>query len=182
MKIYTKTGDQGETSIGGGKRLPKDDLRIAACGEIDELNAVLGMCKVECGNDLMADILARMQRDLWIMGADLTAPEVVQIGGKNVPRILEEDTARLEGWIDDMDFQLPLLKNFILPGGSRLSAHLHLARTVCRRVERAVVKLAHAEKVDQQVLAYINRLSDLLFVMARYANQLDGKVEEKVGG
>ena len=84
MKIYTKTGDQGETAIGGGRRLPKDDLRIAACGEVDELNAALGMCKVECGDDLIADILARIQRDLWVIGADLTAPEVVQIGGKNV--------------------------------------------------------------------------------------------------
>ncbi|MCX6171064.1 MAG: cob(I)yrinic acid a,c-diamide adenosyltransferase [Ignavibacteriales bacterium] len=172
MKIYTKTGDKGETSLFGGKRVRKDDLRIKAYGIVDELNAILGVAVAEITFAELKDIIAEIQNDLFTVGSDLASP--LENGNKNftIPRIDSTFTARLESLIDKYDSQLPLLKNFILPGGSKVSAILHHARTVCRRAEREVVALTREEGINDQIEVYLNRLSDLLFVLARFENFL----------
>ena len=181
MKIYTKTGDGGETSVGGGKRVSKADLKIECYGTIDELNCTLGICRTNCGrNDaLVAKILLDLQNDLFALGSDLAFGSIKKVGGKDVPRIGESDIAKLEKWIDEIEEQLEPLANFILPSGSQLAAILHLARAICRRAERLVVKMANEEVVDKNIIVYLNRLSDLLFVMARLANKSAGEDEEK---
>lgn len=176
LKIYTKTGDSGETSLYGGKRVGKDSQRIKAYGDIDELNAILGLCisaldkRPESGTE---KILKKIQHLLFVAGADLAA----EISLKTV-RITKKDTAALEKIIDKIEKSLPPLKNFIFPGGTKLSAHLHHARTVCRRAEREVIALSKKEKINLQLVPFLNRLSDLLFVMARQSN-LESSPEEK---
>lgn len=181
MKIYTKTGDLGQTSLGDGKRISKSDPRICAYGEIDELSCVLGICKTLNTNVFLAKILQELQEDLFALASDLAAPNMAKPAGKIVPRINIKAVERLEKWIDQISEKLPELRNFILPGGSRLAAELHLARAVCRRAERAIIKLlelARREPADSTI-TYVNRLSDLLFMMARHANFLEGIEDEK---
>ena len=169
-KIYTRRGDDGSTGLFGGPRVRKDDLRVAAYGDVDELNSALGVAREELLQQ--ADLLARidaLQSELFTLGAELATPDADK-APKEVPRIGTEHVARLEQEIDRLTGELPEMKNFILPGGSRAGAALHFCRTVCRRAERKAVSLADGSPVSPQALAYINRLSDLLFVMARAAN------------
>ncbi|HWP82346.1 MAG TPA: cob(I)yrinic acid a,c-diamide adenosyltransferase [Bacteroidota bacterium] len=169
MKIYTKTGDGGETSLFGGKRVPKDDLRIEAYGHVDELNSWIGLVR---SNRLDADVnsaLSRIQSDLFILGADLASPAALT--KKGVVRVSSSHIAFLEQTIDRLDERLPKLSTFILPGGIPAGAQLHIARAVCRRAERAVVRLSKKEEVNDSARIYLNRLSDLLFVLARTVNR-----------
>jgi cob(I)alamin adenosyltransferase len=176
-KIYTKKGDKGMTSIATGKRVSKDFLRICAYGDVDELNAALGVCRHSCDNDkYLNGILRNLQRDLFRLGADLAMPSGVKVGGR---RIAAADTKKLEKKIDEISARLKPLQNFILPGGCEAAAFFHLARTVCRRAERTVASLQKQEKINPETIRYLNRFGDLLFVMARYANFRNGVREEK---
>lgn len=175
MKIYTTTGDQGETSLFGGKRVPKDALRIEAYGTVDELNSALGVARAWKPAKDLDDILGGLQNDLFVLGADLATPSEKQNG--SVERIQQEHITHLERTIDSIEARLKPLSSFIIPGGSHIAAQLHLARTICRRAERFVVKLSREERIEPQCSVFLNRVSDLLFVLARYANHVDG-VEE----
>jgi len=170
MKIYTKTGDKGKTSLFGGKKVWKDDLRIRSYGTVDELNSILGVAVTEIKNKELKQILSSIQHELFNLGSDLASPEYK--GSKNffIPRINKFNTKHLEELIDKIDAKLLPLKNFILPGGLKGAALLHHARTVCRRAERGVVSLAKVEEVNSEIKIYLNRLSDLLFVLARFEN------------
>jgi cob(I)alamin adenosyltransferase len=169
VKIYTKTGDQGETGLFGGPRVRKDSPRIRAYGGVDELNAVVGLARSANRDGGVADLLQAVQNDLFDIGAVLATPDPDKLRGKGTFAGARE-IERLEREIDRMESDLPALKTFVLPGGSELAARLHLARTVCRRAEREVVALMAAEPVGPEVLVYLNRLSDFLFVLARWAN------------
>jgi cob(I)alamin adenosyltransferase len=175
-RIYTKTGDDGTTGLGSGERLPKHHLRIAAYGTVDELSSVLGMLVAEGGDASFLARIRAIQNDLFDVGADLCVPGE---GGDKL-RIQPEYTQRLETIIDELNERLQPLKTFVLPGGTRLASWLHVGRTVCRRAERLVSELAALEeeagRVNNEVLRYLNRLSDLLFVMARVAND-DGAAD-----
>lgn len=175
MKIYTRTGDRGDTSLFGGQRVPKDALRIEAYGTVDELNSVLGIVRADNKEPEIDGILDDIQRELFDLGADLATPRSANT--KLVKRIQPRDAQRLEKLIDRLDAQLKPLKTFILPGGSPVASRLHFARTVCRRAERAVVRLSRNEDIGEDVTVYLNRLSDLLFVLARYANLRAGVPE-----
>ena len=169
-RIYTGGGDAGETSLGDGTRVPKHDLRVAAYGTVDEANAVIGLARAEAAPDAGIDaILARIQNDLFDLGADLCTPEGGRKGGHAL-RISAAQAKRLEREIDAVNAGLQPLESFILPGGAPLAARLHHARTVARRAERLVCRLAAAERVNGDAVVYLNRLSDLLFVLARKAN------------
>jgi cob(I)alamin adenosyltransferase len=168
MKIYTRTGDKGDTSLFGGQRVSKDALRIEAYGTVDELNSVLGIVRADNAHPEIDRLLARVQDALFVLGADLATPRSAD--KKDLRRIAAEDAEMLEGEIDGLDARLQPLRNFILPGGSPVAARLHFARTVCRRAERNVVRLSRAEDIGDDVTVYLNRLSDLLFVLARFAN------------
>jgi cob(I)alamin adenosyltransferase len=170
VKIYTKTGDRGETGLLGPLRVPKDHPRIAAYGEVDELNAAIGLALAEARPGALSRLLAQIQRDLFLVGTHLATLPGGRARRAIVRPIRASDVARLERAIDGTTARLAPLANFILPGGTRLAAALHLARTVCRRAERAVVALSHAEPVPPNAIVYLNRLSDLLFVLARLAN------------
>lgn len=172
-RIYTKTGDRGETSLGDGTRVAKDHLRVTAYGDVDELNSVLGLTITACPDWSELPKLRLIQNDLFDLGADLCVPS--SPGGDSALRIVAGQVERLERWIDRYNESLQPVNSFILPGGSVASAWLHLARTVCRRAERAVVTLSRSEPINPQVLIYLNRLSDLLFVMARVANDVGRK-------
>ena len=175
MKIYTKTGDAGETGLYGGTRVPKDAMRIEACGTVDELNAYLGFVRSQIQDEEINTILHRIQNELFDIGADLAMLEAhPKAASLRIPPTL---TPKLEKEIDRFEGQLPPLKNFILPGGSTGGAAIHLARTVARRAERCVVTLAKGEAVNPEVLIYLNRLSDLLFVLARTVNHRLGESE-----
>lgn len=169
-RIYTKTGDQGDTSLGDGSRVFKDHPRVAAYGSVDELNAVLGLlaCQSPCDISPWREVLAGIQNDLFDVGADLCVPH--REGEDKKLRVLPGQAERLERLIDKHNEGLAALRSFVLPGGTSASAWCHLARTVCRRAERDVVALARQETVNPQVVVYLNRLSDLLFVLARYWN------------
>jgi cob(I)alamin adenosyltransferase len=168
-KIYTRTGDEGKTSLGDGARLPKFHLRVTAYGSIDEANSVLGVVNLHVTHPDVLQILRHMQNDLFDVGADLCRPERA---GEQKPslRITEEQVTWLEHQIDRFNADLEPLTTFVLPGGSPASTYLHLARTVTRRAERDVVRLSAEEPVNPAVLRYVNRLSDLLFVLARFLN------------
>jgi len=175
MKIYTKTGDGGQTSLFGGTRVGKDNPRVAAYGDVDELNANLGLARAVAADGEIAAELVRLQRDLFAMGALLADPSGT-VGQKiSKARIEDADVTRLEQVVDKFESELPPLTNFVLAGGSLCGAALHLARAVCRRAERSIVALEPA--VDPLLLKYINRLSDLLFVLARAANHRAGAPE-----
>jgi cob(I)alamin adenosyltransferase len=172
-RIYTKTGDKGQTALGDGTRLPKHALRIAAYGTVDEANAAIGIARLHTSGDADA-MLARIQNDLFDLGADLCVPE----GGRRSEgalRIVETQVERLEHEIDAMNTELAPLNSFVLPGGTPAAAYLHLARTIVRRAERLIVELSEQEKVGAAAIKYINRLSDHLFVLARYANDKGAK-------
>lgn len=169
-KIVTRTGDQGETGLGDGSRTSKDSLRIDAIGEVDELNSAIGLLLSETFpqslDEAARDALIQVQHDLFDLGGELCIP------GMEI--IKEAQVLCLETWVEQFNAPLPPLKEFILPGGTRAAAHAHLARTVCRRAERAVVRLAHVEAVADGPRQYLNRLSDLLFVLGRALNQAAG--------
>jgi cob(I)alamin adenosyltransferase len=172
-RIYTKTGDKGETALGDGTRLPKHALRISAYGTVDEANAVIGIARLHTQRPLDA-MLARIQNDLFDLGADLCVPEEGR-RGEGALRIVDAQVERLEHEIDAMNDELAPLSSFVLPGGTPAAAHLHLARTIARRAERLIVELASREKVGAATVKYINRLSDHLFVASRYANEKGAK-------
>jgi len=169
MKIYTKTGDTGETSLFDNTRVLKSDPRVDAYGEVDELNAVLGVARAAGVDRDVAGSLEQIQQDLFALGARLADPSARIADRVTKAVITEADITRLEETIDRLEGELPPLRRFILPGGSSAGAALHLARTVCRRAERRVVALG-SEQVEPVVVVYLNRLSDLLFVMARAVN------------
>ena len=173
-KIYTRTGDDGTTGLATGERVEKWNLRVESYGAIDEANSALGVARLHASTDPDLDImLARIQNDLFDLGADLATPERDKPLGWTPLRIVDAQVTRLETEIDQMNAAIPPLESFILPGGSALAAHLHVARATCRRAERLIAQLAAApdEKVSAPALAYANRLSDFLFVAARRANE-----------
>lgn len=170
VKVYTKTGDSGITSLFGGERTNKDSIRIMAHGDVDELNSLIGLILADDPKREISKKLLRVQAELFVLGSDLATPPYVKT---KVPRIRKSHINRLEREIDQWDEKLPQLKNFILPGGSKVGAGLHLARSVARRTERVIVALSQHEKINVNDLAYINRLSDWLFVAARYINHLE---------
>lgn len=176
IKIYTKTGDRGETGLFGGERVPKDASRVEAYGTVDELNACLGMVCAQLADADLVDCLRRIQVELFDVGADLATPPAVTTT-KQVPRTREAQTARLEQWIDHYEGELIPLTRFILPSGSPAGTTLHFTRAVCRRAERRVVTLNRAEEVNPEIIRYLNRLSDLLFVLARVVNHRSGMPE-----
>ncbi len=169
-RIYTRTGDAGDTALGDGTRVRKDALRVEAYGTVDELNSILGVARVHAGGGTDLD-LAAIQNDLFDLGADLCRPEAPADSTARPPlRMTDAQVERLERGIDAMTAVLKPLRSFVLPGGSALAAHLHLGRTVARRAERLAVALAAAEPVNGAAIRYLNRLSDWLFVAARMAN------------
>jgi len=175
-RIYTRTGDDGTTALGTGERRPKYDLRIAAYGTVDELNACLGIARLHTAGEAQVDaMLARIQNDLFDLGADLCTPEQDKGKGPGGARLAVSDAqvTRLEQEIDALNAELSPLRSFVLPGGTPAAAHLHLARTVCRRGERLMVELADkpGEAVSAAALKYVNRLSDFLFVASRFLNR-----------
>ncbi|MEW5798770.1 MAG: cob(I)yrinic acid a,c-diamide adenosyltransferase [Bacteroidota bacterium] len=180
MKIYTKAGDTGETSLFGGERVPKDALRIEAYGSVDELNSLLGVARAMKPKKKIDAILDLLQHQLFELGADLATPKNAK--DDYIPRITAAHVTELEKVIDSLEIKLKPLKVFILPGGSKVASHLHLARTVCRRAERAVVRLSRNENIGTDVVVYLNRLSDLLFVLARFANHSEKHPEIKWTG
>lgn len=178
LRIYTRTGDTGDTGLFGGGRVPKDAVRVDAYGEVDELNAAIGLAAAISADQRIDDVLAPVQRDLFSVGAILATPDRDKMREQLAKARL--DGARigeLERAIDAAEESLPPLKAFVLPGGSPKASALHVARTVCRRAERRVVQLAREEEIPGDVVIYLNRLSDLLFVLARLANERDGAAE-----
>jgi cob(I)alamin adenosyltransferase len=173
MKIYTRRGDSGHTSIWAGRRLAKDQARIEAIGSVDECNAAVGAALARGVPDLLDEVLGRVQGDLFVVGSELMAPDRSGSGAR-LPRLSSQDVTDLERAIDRIELGLPELANFILPGGTAAAAGLHVARAVCRRAERRVTTLARTEAVIPLIPAYLNRLADLLFVAARYANHAAG--------
>jgi cob(I)alamin adenosyltransferase len=172
-KVYTRTGDEGTTGLGTGERVSKDSPRLAAYGTVDELNSAIGVALASGLDPVIAEALSGIQNELFHLGSDLCVPE----GDKTrmpVPSIGARHVVALEGLMDRLSEDLRPLDNFILPGGSSGAAHLHVARTICRRAERLVVTLAREERIGGQSLPYLNRLSDALFVMARWENQKRG--------
>lgn len=174
-RIYTRSGDKGQTSLGDGSRVAKHALRVEAYGSVDEANSALGLARLETKDQAQADaILARIQNDLFDLGADLCAPSGENEAPGQKLRVTHAQVLRLEEEIDALNENLKPLDSFVLPGGSRASAALHLARTVVRRAERLIVALGEAEPINPEALAYVNRLSDLLFVLARALNDQGG--------
>ncbi|HLD21269.1 MAG TPA: cob(I)yrinic acid a,c-diamide adenosyltransferase [Patescibacteria group bacterium] len=174
MKIYTKTGDAGETSLLGGKRVSKNHLRIEACGTIDELNAQIGFALAllepkEHASDIIT-MLITVQHTLFTIGSHVAQPSQKKILPSTLPSLQSDLTSQLEQAIDFLEEQLPQLREFILPGGSSAAAALHICRSICRRAERCVIQLKQTEKIPHGILSYLNRLSDYLFVAARTVN------------
>ncbi|MCF6349692.1 MAG: cob(I)yrinic acid a,c-diamide adenosyltransferase [Flavobacteriaceae bacterium] len=182
MKIYTKTGDKGETSLFGGTRVPKYDDRIEAYGTVDELNAYIGLIRDQKVTDSIKENLRTVQNDLFTLGAMLATPkekETLKNGKKrlNIPKINQSSVLNLENQIDLMNKDLKPMTNFILPGGHTTVSYCHIARCVCRRAERLVVRLSEEQVIDNNIIMYLNRLSDYLFVLARKLT-LDNQVKE----
>lgn len=175
MKIYTKKGDSGETSLFGGTRVPKSSERIEAYGTVDELNSFVGLAASYDLSSEGTDYLRRVQELLFTLGADLATPPSSKT---RIDRIASEDVSFLENAIDEMEKDLKPLKNFILPGGSQAGATLHAARTICRRAERAVVACGEVDEISEECIKFLNRLSDFLFVIARHENKHAGVREE----
>lgn len=178
QRIYTKTGDAGETGLFGGGRVLKSDPRVDAYGAVDELNAELGRARVAATEPRIRSGLPQLQADLFTIGAHLATDVPAGRRGPKLPPLPEQRIAALEQWIDEAEAALPELQTFILPGGSTGGAALHVARTVCRRAERRVVQLAEGADVAASIIIYLNRLSDLLFVLARAENQHCGEPEQ----
>lgn len=175
MKLYTKRGDAGLTDLFGGQRVSKASLRVEAYGTVDEVNSLCGLAASGCRDGRLLDMLTGVQNRLFEIGADLATPrkaEDDESAPSSIPRVGEVQVSELEGWIDEIEAQVPAMRSFILPGGTETAARLHVARTAARRAERLCVALQQHEPVGQQVIVYLNRLSDLLFAMARRANQV----------
>jgi len=181
MKVYTRGGDQGETSLFGGARVRKDDARIWAYGEVDELNSAIGLAAADLQDPQLTDWLTRIQSTLFDIGSELATPDIDQNARRRdtVPRVTEDDVLCCEAWIDQLDEELEPLTHFVLPGGTRAAAGLHLARTICRRAERRIVALSRDTELAATVVHYLNRLSDLLFVLARVVNARAGVSEPR---
>jgi cob(I)alamin adenosyltransferase len=175
-KIYTRTGDKGDTALGNGARVAKHDARVNAYGTSDELNAFIGVARLEASGDMDA-ALSRIQNDLFDLGADLCRPEMAKDAEAEYPplRVVQSQIDRLESEIDGMNKALAPLRSFVLPGGSALAAHLHVCRTVARRAERLTTELAMVEEINPVVATYLNRLSDWFFVASRQANDNGAK-------
>ena len=174
MKIYTKTGDKGETGLFGGERVSKNSLRIEAYGTIDELNAFIGMAVIEVSDKSVKDLLQKIQNWLFSIGADLATPDNEKTKKLNVFRTPEEYYLYIEKEIDNYESKLDELRNFILPGGTKGAALLHICRTITRRAERMVVALNSTVKIGNNIIIFLNRLSDLFFVLARFDNAVTG--------
>ena len=179
MKIYTKTGDSGETALVGGKRVQKDAIRVDAYGEVDETNAAIGVALSQCSEPRLKAWLSDIQQKLFVLGAELATPGETKARST---KLEENDVQKLEEIIDTVEDELAPLKAFILPGGSPAAASLHLARTISRRAERRVVTLAREDEVSEIALRWLNRLSDLLFVLARRANMDNNESETEWRG
>jgi len=175
-RIYTRTGDKGETGLLGGSRVPKNSLRVQAYGDIDELNSIIGVVRTFSTNQDIEIVLEGLQRDLFTAGTELAHPNAVN---PDDLQITSDKIVALEKAIDRFQEKLPPLKVFILPGGSKAGALLHFARTIARRAERNIVALNTTEKVSENLIPFVNRISDLLFVMARLVNQQDGLREQE---
>jgi len=175
MKIYTKTGDTGETGLFGGDRVTKDAPRIEGYGAVDELNSLIGIIRALRPGKKIDQVLRTIQSDLFVLGADLATRKANK--RSLIPRISRSHIASVEKTIDSFQLSLRPLKAFILPGGTVAASHVHYARTVCRRAERSTVRLSRSEEINENALVYLNRLSDLLFVLARYANHTGKKKE-----
>lgn len=178
VKIYTRTGDAGETGLFDGTRVLKSDRRVSAYGDVDELGAWLGLIRAGGLDPDVAAMLERIQRDLFALGARLADPAHRIAGRVTKIAVSTEDVTRLEGWIDTLESEVPPLRRFILAGGCPAGAALHVGRTICRRAERAIVALGQ-EALEPELLTYVNRLSDLLFVMARAVNHRAGAAEQE---
>jgi cob(I)alamin adenosyltransferase len=175
MKIYTRTGDTGETALFGGGRVSKDHPRTSAYGEVDELNCAIGVARAAAPAEMFDDLLDGVQRDLFAIGGRLATPEPEKVAKAIAKAVLPpERVVSFEQVMDDAEGELPPLRAFVIPGGTPKAAAFHLARTVCRRAERSVVRLAREEEVPAEILVYLNRLSDLLFTLARLANHRAG--------
>jgi cob(I)alamin adenosyltransferase len=170
MKIYTKTGDKGMTSLFGGERVWKDHLRIDAYGSVDETNTFIGLAITEISDNELKQALQNIQSKLFVVGSDLASPKNPDKENPTVPRVNETYIEEVEKQIDHFSDLLPPLKHFILPGGTKGAALLHTSRTICRRAERKVITLSKQDEIGESISVYLNRLSDLLFVLARYAN------------
>jgi len=183
LKIYTKTGDKGETGLFGGKRVQKSSVRINAYGTVDELNAALGLSLCYVQNEKVKSVLEQLQNQLFVVGADLATPlETGSIRQRGtIPRVSEDDISESEKAIDFFDKQLEELRYFILPGGSKSAAQLHIARTICRRAEREIVLLSQQEEINQNIVIFVNRISDLLFVLSRIENKTAEIPDQKWG-
>lgn len=177
MKIYTKTGDDGTTSLFSGGRVSKNSARVEAYGTVDELNSYLGVARAHQATETTEKYLEEVQNHLFRLGADLATP--MDAKAEWLIRVTKDEVEWLETTIDDLSESLPELKNFVLPGGTPVAAHLHVARTICRRAERLVVTLARDEVLNEQSLIYLNRLSDWLFTLARYENLQTNESETK---
>ena len=182
MKIYTKTGDKGETSLYGGTRVSKAAARVESYGTLDELNAFIGLAKAEISDEKVLSQLQKIQFDLFTVGSEAATPtdKLILGNGKNRLDLMisEEEILELEYWMDDLDASLEPLQFFILPSGGKATASVHVCRTVCRRAERAMVHLNETEEVRQELIKYLNRLSDYLFILARYISKISGEKEE----
>lgn len=182
MKIYTKTGDKGQTSLYGGTRVSKSSARVEAYGNIDELNSAIGVVLSYIDNEILNTQLKKIQYDLFTLGSEVATPTDKLILGNGKPRlpiiISDKEITELENWIDELEAQLEPLQFFILPSGGTASAHLHLARTICRRTERSVIFLSENEELKNEIIIYLNRLSDYLFVASRFAAKCDGETED----
>ena len=174
--MYTRKGDKGQTGLLGARRVPKDSPRVEAYGTIDELNSCIGVAMAFCDNPEILLQLRDMQRLLFTAGADLASD--TKSSGNRLPRITTADTAKIEAAIDILLKRLPRLTNFILPGGGKVAAQLHLARSICRRAERRIVSAAKLEKLNPELIPFFNRLSTLLFDLARYANVVEGRKDD----
>jgi cob(I)alamin adenosyltransferase len=171
MKIYTKTGDKGETGLFGGERVSKNNLRLNAYGSIDELNSFLGLAVIEVTNNEIKNVLKDLQNKLFVLGSDLATPETEKNAKLKITRLPDSYITDTEKSIDNFEAQLEELKNFILPGGSKGSAILHVCRTISRRAEREVVALKNTEHIGENIVIFLNRLSDLFFVLSRFENK-----------
>ena len=182
MKIYTKTGDKGETSLYGGTRVSKAAARVESYGTLDELNAFIGLAKAEISDEKVLSQLQKIQFDLFTVGSEAATPtdKMLLANGKNRLDLMisEKEITELELWMDDFDAELEPLKFFILPSGGKAAATVHVCRTVCRRAERAMVFLNETEEVRPELIKYLNRLSDYLFILARYISKISGEKED----
>ena len=172
MKIYTKTGDKGETGLFGGSRISKNSPRIEAYGTIDELNSFIGLAVTETQDESVKSLLNKIQNQLFTVGTDLSSPHSIENNKKNILRVPVEFYEEIERSIDFFEEKLDELKNFIIPGGSKSAAILHICRTITRRAERRVIALNSLEQINQNIVIFLNRLSDLFFVLSRYENKI----------